>query len=451
MILTWLIFVAASAVTGDSHPMGRTHLPGRKTTIHYLGNNSYKLHNACILPKGAGLGVSLDFASQVLSVSQCGALFFRNEYGIRQVKLSLLSGFENREFETVPAHFVTSSSLTSFWHLLHSVIPAYEMSQSAYSRRHYFSAENGAARCGKGISSIREFKVPKGQNLTRTLWRRAHDIFEILTNPFRDRVHAPSKLDIVCHEEIIVGQPPMFATSKYEWDKQFYQKHKKLLRIDPLAHENVRHLRAMRAVDSGAQRRYAAALLSGNLLLPCSCSMKPRFVLVKRTHSRRILNSDDLTKSSEDFANVTHVALENLSAREQLKLVACADIFVGMSGSGMTWMVFMRELRAVIIMQYRPSAAALRMEWKGSPNRRTSGIFIPEHGMYTEFGVRGNLHVQAWEAYTFPSSTTTQKTKSVDVVVDLDDFRTLTRNAVAHLDKYSLLGGCTQRYGADQF
>lgn len=73
--------------------------------------------------------------------------------------------------------------------------------------------------------------------------------------------------------------------------------------------------------------------------------LNPQRVLIIQRNLRKILNVNDLLEAAkaEGYPESEVIILENLSVEEQLKLVACSPVMVGVQGAGLQWSIFMPQ------------------------------------------------------------------------------------------------------------
>ena len=79
-----------------------------------------------------------------------------------------------------------------------------------------------------------------------------------------------------------------------------------------------------------------------------NCTDKPLLILQDRNY-RRILNIRDLRQTAVKTGfQAEIVAFENITAKEQLRWMRCADVLVGVHGAGLEWFHFMKKPAALI-------------------------------------------------------------------------------------------------------
>ena len=136
------------------------------------------------------------------------------------------------------------------------------------------------------------------------------------------------------------------------------------------------------------------------------------------------MNEEEIEHIAGEYFETSSVFLENFSFIEQLKLFSCASVAVGASGTGMTWIIFMREGSSVILFQNHGKTQTELME-KGVQIGR-GGIFTPTSD--TNFAYRGNLHIQVWQ----PQSIVKDNWKNSDIYIDTSDFRLMLNHSLLH-------------------
>ena len=69
---------------------------------------------------------------------------------------------------------------------------------------------------------------------------------------------------------------------------------------------------------------------------------KPKITLLQQKN-RMILNINELQYAAQNagFNNTEVVVFEDLSTKEQMKIVRCTNIFVGVQGAGLAWGLFL--------------------------------------------------------------------------------------------------------------
>ena len=119
----------------------------------------YKLKKGCILPRRRGIMILQQFQSDDESVAACNGLFYLNEYGVRKLNLVWFKNSSEVSADinwlSTPAHVILPSSIVSFWHFLHSLVPAFEFvlkGATGFKQAKYYFLENrvgvGSDSCG---------------------------------------------------------------------------------------------------------------------------------------------------------------------------------------------------------------------------------------------------------------------------------------------------------------
>jgi hypothetical protein len=129
----------------------------------------------------------------------------------------------------------------------------------------------------------------------------------------------------------------------------------------------------------------------------------------------------------QDVTFTNKIFLEKFTLLEQLKLFNCASVVVGAAGTGMTWIIFMRERASVILFQNHGRVQTELIE-RGIQIGR-GGIFTPTYGAYTSFAHRGKLHIQAWQ----PRSIVKGDWKNSDIFVNTSDFQLMLNKSLLHV------------------
>lgn len=70
---------------------------------------------------------------------------------------------------------------------------------------------------------------------------------------------------------------------------------------------------------------------------------KNNIVLINRKSSRKILNSQEIINFAKSlgYTNSSVVYMEDLSIQEQMQVIHCADVLIGVQGAALTWFPFM--------------------------------------------------------------------------------------------------------------
>jgi len=97
---------------------------------------------------------------------------------------------------------------------------------------------------------------------------------------------------------------------------------------------------------------------------------------------------------------------------------------VGAAGTGMTWIIFMKEGSSVILFQNHGRIQSEMME-RGIQSGQ-GGIFTPSSGSYTNFARRGALDIQVWQ----PSTKVKGHWKNSDIYININDFRLMLRRVL---------------------
>jgi len=404
-----------------------------RSTIRYVGDNTYIVRNACILAHNSGIGVFGD-SFDIPSVVDCSSLFYWNEYGLRMLPLVKVGAFGNSvEWNLTRAHVVLASSIHSHWHFLHSLIPAYEMAahdmHSSFEHVFYFMEGRKRATCRGRLGTVEVKPTPFEKAISPL-------VYEAYSRAFPRRASAERLEKMECHREITVGHPLLVATSTAEWKKQRRDK----LRKNRLPMRYVSHLLRVTPIRGAYQAKLANAIVQSNgINNTCPTYGKPFLLIVNRSNRRRLLNQEAMVQIASTQFEVRLLAMEDYSILDQIWLFRCADAVAGVSGSGMTWIVFMRQRTSVMLFQYAAGRNGVRrMEWSHSPDKMQSGIFVPDQGIYSTFLTRPGYEknqLQAWEAQQKSAHQTTKNWKSMDVSVDEEDFRHMLRSSANHLFK----------------
>ncbi len=400
----------------------------------------YQLEKACILPKRRGIMVLQEFESDVESVYACNGLFYQNEYGIRKLNVFRFNSLEVSDIHWLssPAHVILPSSTVSFWHFLQSLVPAFEFVMKdtmAPEQTTFYFLENNLQV--KSDSCLLRQNSPI---IATKLSNFKHDystdgIYELFTSPFESNVNVEQLETMQCHEEVIIGTPLVLHHSAHEWVQILKKKEKKIER-DTLNYFGKDFFSI--PVENGYQKEYSNAVKQAKGITGCSCpaTQKPILLLISRKYNRRLINEREIERIAKSYFETIPVFLEKLPVLEQLKLFSCASVAVGAAGTGMTWMIFMREGASVILFQNHGRVQTELIE-KGIQIGQ-GGIFTPTSGAYTNFAIRGKLFIQVWQ----PRSKVKGKWKESDIFVDINDFRSMLNSTLLHVksqEKFSVM------------
>ena len=409
-----------------------------KSEVKYIGRNMFMLKKACILPRRKGILILENFESDVDSVAACGGLFYQNEYGIRKLNVVFAkSSAEGSDFKwlSTTAEVILPSSTVSFWHFLHSLIPAFEFvikgAKDSNEETYYFLENRVRAdldSCGgeKLYSDSSIIPLKLGSFVHNY---SSDGIYDFFTSPFKHNVNVDELETLQCHEEVIIGSPLMVHHSTQEW-AQILKKKERKMRQESL-HYLGRDFFSI-PVENGYQKEYATALKKKFDITECTCSGKPLLLFIKRKYTRRFVNEEEIEQIvhrdfKENFETKS-IFLEKFTLLEQMKLFSCASVAVGAVGTGMTWIIFMREGASVILFQNHGRVQTELMERGVQVGR--GGIFIPTYGTYTNFAHRGELHIQAWQ----PRSKVKGNWKDSDIFANTSDFRLMLKKSLLHVE-----------------
>jgi len=414
-----------------------------KSEVKFVGRNMYRLKKACILPKRKGIVILHNYQSDVESVAGCNGLFYQNEYGIRKVNIVWFKSSEVSDIKWLsrPAHIILPSSIVSFWHFLQSLIPAYEfVVKNAIGLRQpiFYFLENRFQADSKSCDGEKLFSDSSLTPLQVSGFQHNYStegIYDMFTSPFEDNVNVDELESLRCHEDVIIGSPLMLHHSAQEWQKILQKKKNKL------GQRTLKYIRKdffSIPVENGYQKEYVNALKKELDITECTCSnrKKPLLLLIKRKFNRRLVNEEEIEHIANDNFETTSVFLENLLFIDQLKLFSCASVAVGAAGTGMTWIIFMREGASVILFQNHGKTQSELME-KGIRVGR-GGIFAPTFGTYTNFAHRSKLHIQVWQ----PQSVVKGEWKNSHIFIDTSDFLIMLNNSFHHVEGQQFSAQC---------
>ena len=79
------------------------------------------------------------------------------------------------------------------------------------------------------------------------------------------------------------------------------------------------------------------------------CKEEPMVTLLQRKN-RVILNMDELRQTAikVGFTNIIKTVFEDISTIEQMKIIRCTRVFVGVHGAGLAWGLFLRKKTALL-------------------------------------------------------------------------------------------------------
>jgi len=416
--------------------------------ITFIGRNMYSLKNGCILPKRRGIVILQEFQSDVESVAACNGLFYQNEYGIRKLNLVWLknsSEVSDIKWLSTPAHVILPSSIASFWHFMHSLIPAFEFvlkGAGALKQTTYYFLENGVRAgsdsCGGEKVYSDSFIIPTHLNSFKHNYSTV-GIYDFFTSPFDKNINVEELEEMQCHKEVIIGSPLVLQISSQEWIKILQKKKSKMRQKTPQYFS--KDFFSI-PVENGYQKEYVTALKKKYGITECTCleRKKPLLLLIRRKYTRRLVNEEEIEHVArvefEENYETKSVFLESLSFAEQLQLFSCASVAIGASGTGMTWIIFMREGSSVILFQNHGKTQTELFE-KGIRIGQ-GGIFTPTYGTYTNFAQRGNLDVQVWQ----PRSEVRGDWKNSDIRIDTNDFRLMLSHTLQRAHEKLFDGTC---------
>lgn len=87
-----------------------------------------------------------------------------------------------------------------------------------------------------------------------------------------------------------------------------------------------------------------------NYKISYNTTLLPNVVFVLRKGSRSITNMDDVKKQLSNY-QIQYIYMEDYSVFDQINIISKCNVYIGVHGQGLTWLVFMKP-RSIVIELY---------------------------------------------------------------------------------------------------
>ncbi len=120
-----------------------------------------------------------------------------------------------------------------------------------------------------------------------------------------------------------------------------------------------------------------------------TCSMSRLVTIVERPKDRLILNIKKIVNSirSANIANVTLARMETLTIDQQIQLVHCSDVYVGVHGAALQWAMFLRKGSTLIEIAWPDNNWTFRFtgeRYKHDQNIKKIQIKVPQKDLMVD-------------------------------------------------------------------